>query len=164
MLLFQGAALQDSAWEFSQSQIIGPMNQSNSGATCEMKEKSAYFVGSYVLDKFDNSSDLATIDSMAKNFEQILKKKFCENEKNPLALLHKNLWIEAHVKLFSMKYELQLARTELEILNRNQHAKGFAARLQEATRNLSLDSWLDSQASRALFDAGESSRSSSTKT
>lgn len=64
-----------------------------------------------------------------QDFENILKKVFCEKEENLVASLHKNLWIEAEVKLFSMKHELQLARTEIEILKSNRCTEGWAFHL-----------------------------------
>jgi len=64
-----------------------------------------------------------------QDFKKILNKTFCEREENLRTVLHKNLWIEAQVKLFSMKYELQLARTEIEILKHNLYAKGRPSQL-----------------------------------
>lgn len=128
-------------------------SQSNISLTHDLREKFAHWIVSNKSDNLDNLPlDLIIVEGMAnvccysrkhtkeslflttlnscmpfscvQDFEKILKKTFAEQEEDPRTLLHKNLWIDAQVKLFAMKYELQLARAELELLKQNHCAKG----------------------------------------
>ncbi|XP_058086778.1 uncharacterized protein LOC131233929 [Magnolia sinica] len=62
-------------------------------------------------------------DGMAQAFKKALKESPCEQgEKLAQTLLFKDLWIEAEAALCSMKYELRLARMNIEMEKNKQEA------------------------------------------